>query len=309
MSIFITGGSGLLGSKLAEVALARGDQVYSGYAHNEPHDGRKVRFDLLDTNGILDLVSQMRPDVIVHSAALTDVDRCEREKELAYKINVEGTRAIAEAAKKAGSFLVYISTDYVFDGERGLYREEEETKPLSYYGRSKLLGEQFCQGCIARTCVIYGSRPASGKVNFALWLLNSLRSEKEIRVVTDQFITPTLNSNLAAMVLEAADRHLSGVYHLAGATRVSRYDYACQLARAFDLDSGLILPTKMCDLDWVAKRPKDSSLDTSKASEMLKNRPLSLNDSLQRLKEEIRSEERRERKKVEITEKLDDEVI
>lgn len=309
MLIFITGGSGLLGSKLAEVALARGDQVYSGYAHNEPHDGRKVRFDLLDTNGILDLVSQMRPDVIVHSAALTDVDRCEREKELAYKINVEGTRAIAEAAKKAGSFLVYISTDYVFDGERGLYREEEETKPLSYYGRSKLLGEQFCQGCIARTCVIYGSRPASGKVNFALWLLNSLRSEKEIRVVTDQFITPTLNSNLAAMVLEAADRHLSGVYHLAGATRVSRYDYACQLARAFDLDSGLILPSKMCDLDWVAKRPKDSSLDTSKASEMLKNRPLSLNDSLQRLKEEIRSEERRERKKVEITEKLDDEVI
>lgn len=297
MLIFITGGSGLLGSKLAEVALARGDQVYSGYAHNEPHDGRKVRFDLLDTNGILDLVSQMRPDVIVHSAALTDVDRCEREKELAYKINVEGTRAIAEAAKKAGSFLVYISTDYVFDGERGLYREEEETKPLSYYGRSKLLGEQFCQGCIARTCVIYGSRPASGKVNFALWLLNSLRSEKEIRVVTDQFITPTLNSNLAAMVLEAADRRLSGVYHLAGATRVSRYDYACQLARAFDLDSGLILPTKMCDLDWVAKRPKDSSLDTSKASEMLKNRPLSLNDSLQRLKEEIRSEERRERKK------------
>lgn len=297
MLIFITGGSGLLGSKLAEVALARGDQVYSGYAHNEPHDGRKVRLDLLDTNSILDLVSQMRPDVIVHSAALTDVDRCEREKELAYKINVEGTRAIAEAAKKAGSFLVYISTDYVFDGERGLYREEEETNPLSYYGLSKLLGEQFCQGCIARTCVIYGSRPASGKVNFALWLLNSLRLEKEVRVVTDQFITPTLNSNLAAMVLEAADRHLSGVYHLAGATRVSRYDYACQLARAFDLDSDLILPSKMCDLDWVAKRPRDSSLDTSKASEMLKNRPLSLDDSLQKLKEEIIYEERRERKK------------
>lgn len=213
MRIFITGGSGLAGSKLAEMALARGEQVYSGYAHNQPPYGKEVKFDLLDANGIRDTIERMRPDVIVHSAALTDVDRCERKKDLAYRINVEGTRTIAEAARKAGSYLVYISTDYVFDGQRGLYREEEETNPVSYYGLSKLLGEQFCldQGCIARTCVIYGSRPASGKVNFALWLLNALKSGKEARVVTDQFITPTLNSNLAAMVLEAADRHLSGI--------------------------------------------------------------------------------------------------
>ncbi|MDD2328954.1 MAG: sugar nucleotide-binding protein, partial [bacterium] len=165
MRFFITGGSGLAGSKLAEMALARGDQVYSGYAHNQPPYGKEVKFDLLDANGIRDIIERMRPDVIVHSAALTDVDRCEREKDLACKINVEGTRAIAEAARKAGSYLVYISTDYVFDGQRGLYREEEETNPVSYYGRPKLQGEEFCldQGCIARTCVIYGSRPASGK--------------------------------------------------------------------------------------------------------------------------------------------------
>jgi dTDP-4-dehydrorhamnose reductase len=291
MRIFITGGSGLAGSKLAEMALARGEQVYSGYAHNQPPYGKEVKFDLLDANGIRDIIERMRPDIIVHSAALTDVDRCEREKDLAYKINVEGTRAIAEAARRAGSYLIYISTDYVFDGQRGLYREEEETNPVSYYGLSKLQGEQFCldQGCIARTCVIYGSRPASGKVNFALWLLNALKSGKEARVVTDQFITPTLNSNLAAMVLEAADRHLSGIYHLSGASRVSRYDFACELARAFDLDRRLILPTQMSDIGWLARRPMDSSLDTSKASGTLKNGPLNLYESLQVLRDEILS--------------------
>ena len=120
MRIFITGGSGLAGSKLAEMALARGEQVYSGYAHNQPPYGKEVKFDLLDANGIRDTIERMRPDVIVHSAALTDVDRCERKKDLAYRINVEGTRTIAEAARKAGSYLVYISTDYVFDGQRGL---------------------------------------------------------------------------------------------------------------------------------------------------------------------------------------------
>jgi dTDP-4-dehydrorhamnose reductase len=297
MRIFITGGSGLAGSKLAEMALARGEQVYSGYAHNQPPYGKEVKFDLLDANGIRDIIERMRPDIIVHSAALTDVDRCEREKDLAYKINVEGTRAIAEAARRAGSYLIYISTDYVFDGQRGLYREEEETNPVSYYGLSKLQGEQFCldQGCIARTCVIYGSRPASGKVNFALWLLNALKSGKEARVVTDQFITPTLNSNLAAMVLEAADRHLSGIYHLSGASRVSRYDFACELARAFDLDRRLILPTQMSDIGWLARRPMDSSLDTSKASGTLKNGPLNLYESLQVLRDEILSGSRNRR--------------
>ena len=289
MKIFITGGSGLAGGRLAEMAMARGDEVYSGYAHNQPPSGREVRFDLLDENGIRDIIKRMRPDVIVHSAALTDVDRCEREKELAYRMNVEGTRAVAEGARRAGSFLVYISTDYVFDGQRGLYREEEETNPVSYYGLTKLLGEEFCLdlGCIARTCVIYGSRPASGKVNFALWLLKTLESGKEVRVVRDQFITPTLNSNLAAMVLEAAERRFSGIYHFSGATRVSRYDFACQLARAFDQDHRLIIPSRMNDLDWLAKRPRDSSLDTSKASRMLKHRPLALDESLQMLKEEI----------------------
>jgi dTDP-4-dehydrorhamnose reductase len=287
MKLLITGGSGLLGSKVAEIAQVGGDEVFSGYAHNVPGFGTPVRFDLLDGPGIADMVERLAPEVIIHSAALTDVDRCEREKELAYKMNVDGTRDIAAAAQKAGSFLIYISTDYVFDGQRGMYREDDRPNPVSYYGYSKLLGEQYCDGCIVRTCVIYGSRPASGKVNFALWLLNSLKSGKEVRVVTDQFITPTLNTNLATMVLEVAERRLCNIYNLAGATRISRYDYALQLAEKLDLDASLILPSRMKDLLWTAERPIDSSLDTSKARMELTNKPLPLNEALRTLKAEI----------------------
>lgn len=276
-----------MGSKVAEIAQARGDEVFSGYAHNLPEYGRAVKLDLLDEKSISKLVATIGPEVIIHSAALTDVDRCERERELAHKMNVEGARAVAMAAEKVGSFLIYISTDYVFDGLRGMYREDDRTNPVNYYGYSKLLGEQFCHGCIARTCVIYGSRPASGKVNFALWLLNNLKSGEEVRVVTDQFITPTLNTNLTIMLLETADRRLCGVYNLAGATRISRYDFALELAKEFDLDPGRILPSRMEDLKWAARRPKDSSLDASKANTELMEKPLSLREALKNLKDEI----------------------
>jgi dTDP-4-dehydrorhamnose reductase len=289
MRIFITGGSGLMGSKTAEIALAEGHEVFCGFAHGEPEFGKPVKFDLVDDKGISDLVDKLKPEVVIHSAALTDVDRCEREKGTAYRMNVEGTRALAQAADKVGSFLVYISTDYVFDGKRGRYREDDQTDPVNYYGYTKLLGEQFCRGCIARTCVIYGSRPASGKINFALWLINSLKSGQKVRVVTDQFITPTLNINLARMVLEVADKRLGGVYHLAGATRISRYDFALELAREFDLDRSLILASRMEDLKWTAKRPMDSSLDTSKAGRELMEKPLPIKDSLKNLKEDASS--------------------
>ncbi len=276
-----------MGSKTAQIALARGHEVFSGYAHSGPMFGQAVSFNLEDNKGISDLMERIKPEVVIHSAALTDVDLCEREKDLAYRLNVEGTRALAQAAEKAGSFLIYISTDYIFDGSRGMYREDDRADPVSYYGYTKLQGEQFCRGCIARTCVTYGSRPASGKVNFALWLINSLKSGQNIRVVRDQFITPTLNTSLARMVLEIADKRLCGVYHLAGATRISRYDFALELAREFDLDHSLILPSRMKDLKWTARRPMDSSLDTSKAVAELMEKPLAINEALKILREEV----------------------
>ena len=188
----------------------------------------------------------IKPDVVVHAASLTDVDKCETNKELAWKINVEGTKNIVEAAHVAGSFLIYISTDYVFSGEKGLYKENDKPDPINYYGVTKLKAEEIVQTqaeyFIARPSVIYGSTPAAGKVNFALWLIETLRKGERVKIVTDQWNTPTLNTNLAEMTLEVVERRLTGIYHLCGATRVSRLEFATSIANAFRLDPGLIDP-------------------------------------------------------------------
>ncbi len=289
MKVFITGGSGLLGGKVAEIAEDnRGYEVYTGYCHTKPEFGEPVKFDLT-RNKDLEVIYKIKPEIIIHTAALTDVDACETDKKLAYEINAEGTRRIAEFANEFGAFLVYVSTDYVFSGDKGMYREEDEPNPINFYGRTKLLGEKYCNciACIARPCVIYGARPASGKVNFALWLIDKLRLGEEVKIVTDQFITPTLNTNLARMLLEVTERELKGIFHLAGATRVSRYEFALRIANKFGLDKNLILPVRMREMKWIASRPKDSSLDTSKASRYLKEKPYDLDKALDVLKEEI----------------------
>ncbi len=288
MRIFITGASGLLGSKVAETALEKGWEVYSGYNSNRPEFGEPVKFDLANPDSIVRTIKDVKPDAIVHSAALTDVDKCEVEKDLAYKINVEGTKIVAEMARKIGAFMVYVSTDYVFDGNKGMYREDDETNPINHYGYTKLLGERFCRDfCIARPCVIYGSKPASGKVNFVLWLIDRLEKGEEVKIITDQWITPTLNTNLANMIIECVERELRGIYHLAGATRVSRFEFAKEIARTFRLDENLIKLAKMSDMSWIAKRPRDSSLDVSKALRCLNERPYDLRKALKVLKGEM----------------------
>lgn len=286
MRLLITGGSGLLGSSLAEVAVAEGHQVFSGYCRHSPEFGAALSLDLLEGDEVERAISEVAPQVIFHTAALTDVDRCEDDPDLAWRTNVLGTERVARAAAEVGAHLVYVSTDYVFDGEGGMYREEDRTDPVNCYGRTKLSAEGFCD-FVGRTSVIYGARPASGKVNFALWLIERLAAGEEVRIVTDQFITPTLNTNLARMLLEAGERRLSGVYHMAGATRVSRYDFAVEIARAFGLDEGLIAPSRISEMRWRAKRPRDSSLDTSKAARLLAEGPSPLRESLRALREEI----------------------
>jgi dTDP-4-dehydrorhamnose reductase len=285
MRIFITGGVGLLGSKLARITLDQGHEVFTGYNHNLPDQGEPVKFDLTTDSSINNAVDLARPEVIFHTAALTDVDKCEMDRDLACRINAKGTKILAAAAKSAGSFLTYISTDYVFNGSRGMYREDDAPDPISHYGYTKLLGEKYAD-CVARTCVIYGSRPASGKVNFALWIIDNLQKGESIRIVTDQYISPTLNTNLAMMLLEAGEKKLEGIYHLAGAERISRYDYACRLADVFGLDKSLIAPSRMADIGWKAKRPMDSSMDVSKATQILKEKPWNIDKSFRVLKEE-----------------------
>lgn len=288
MRLLITGGGGLMGSKVAELAALQGHEVFFGYHHEHPKSGhgKGIKFDLMDHASIVEAIRSSRPEVVIHAAALTDVDRCEIDRDMAYSVNVLGTKVLCEAAREVGAFTIYTSTDYVFDGNRGMYSEEDKVNPINYYGYSKLLGEAYCDA-IARTCVIFGARPASGKINFALWIIDRLTKGEPVKVVTDQYVTPTLNTNLARMVLELASRKLKGIYHLSGATRISRYDFACELARAFGLDEGLINPSRMTDMKWAARRPADSSLDTSKAMRCLNEKPMVVREALRTLKAEI----------------------
>jgi len=292
MKLLITGASGLYGSKLAETATARNHKVYAGYTHNPPAHGTPIKLDITDKTQVYKAIEKAKPDAIVHAAALTDVDKCETNKQLAWKTNVEGTKNIAEAANTQHAFLLYISTDYVFNGEKGQYTETDTPNPINHYGLTKLKAEELVKTavntyCIARTSVLYGATPAAGKTNFALWLLNRLEKNEPAKIVTDQWNTPTLNTNLADMTLEILERTLTGTFHLAGATRINRYDFAKQLAQAFKLDTNLITPCTTADFAWPAKRPTDSSLNTTKAQQTLRNKPLSLKHAIEKLKHEL----------------------
>lgn len=298
MKLLITGASGLFGSKLAEMATAESCEVYSGYNQQKPAFGTPIQLDITNENQVKEVIKKTNPTAVVHAASLTDVDKCETDKTLSWKTNVEGTKHITNAAKASKAFLVYISTDYVFNGETGHYKEIDSPDPINYYGLTKLKAEEHVKEtmdeyCIARPSVIYGARAASGKTNFALWILDKLNRNEHAKVVTNQWNSPTLNTNLAAMTIEIIKRKLTGIFHLSGATRISRYEFAKQIAQTFNLNENLIVPSTLAAFSsearalWAAKRPKDSSLDTSKTQQTLRTKPLHIHEALQQFKQEL----------------------
>ncbi|MEM3833393.1 MAG: dTDP-4-dehydrorhamnose reductase [Thermoprotei archaeon] len=290
MKILVTGASGLLGHKIVQIALKKGHEVYAIYNEHKVDIGISIQLDITNRDKLFEKIFQLKPDTIIHAAAYTDVEGSEINKELAWKINAEATKNIAKASANIDSHMIYVSTDYVFDGEKGLYSEEDAPNPINYYGYTKLKGEEFTKEsntkyCIARASVIYGWA-YTHKQNFATWIINNLKQGKEIKIITDQYVSPTLNTNLAEMLLEIAEREITGILHTAGATRTSRYNFAKKLAEIFDLNPDLIKQAKINEMSWKAKRPKDSSLDIKKALKILNQKPLELEHALKKMKEE-----------------------
>ena len=290
MKLLVTGASGLLGQKVAQLSIEKGHGVYSIYNEHVVTLGTPIQLDLTNREKLFQTISKIKPDAIIHTAAYTNVDGCEINRDLAWKINAETTQNIAKASANTDSHLVYVSTDYVFDGEKGLYKEEDQPNPLSYYGYTKLEGEQFIkeqdeEWCITRTSVIYGWGP-NHKPNFATWLINQLKQENEVKILTEQYVSPTLNTNLAGMLIEITEKKITGTLHTAGATRASRYEFAQKLAKTFNLDKDLIKPAKIKEMSWKAKRPRDSSLNISRANVQLIAKPLKLNQALKTMKKE-----------------------
>jgi len=281
-----------LGNRLAELALQSGHDVISGYRDRIPLHGKPIALDLTHASEVRKVVSQVHPDAIINTAAMTDVDRCELEPEAAFSANARAVSNVARAAKETSSFFVQVSTDYVFDGKRGSYSESDETRPVNKYGESKLEGEKAVKNeldgeswSIARSSVVYGWGRAS-RPNAATYVYEKLAKGESIRMVRDQFCSPTLNTNLSAMLLEIAERGLPGIIHAAGATRLNRLDFAIGLAKTFGLDATLITAVDASDLKWKARRPADSSLMVARAQGLLRATPLNINRAYESLHRE-----------------------
>lgn len=255
---------------------------------NDHEDIRGTEFaqlDITDRKKFLDIAEKIKPDWIIHCAAMTNVDLCEVQQDLAWAVNVNGTKNAVNAAKAVRCNLVYVSTDYVFDGKKGFYKEDDTTNPINHYGKTKLAGEQLAKALaghiIARSSVIYSRR----KGNFVSWVLDSLKNRKA-KVVTDQINSPTLNTELAECILKLIDKDVKGVYHVVGDERISRYDFAKKIAKAFNFDEGMVEPIKSEQLDQKAPRPRDSSLDISKIKR-LGIKISNVSGALKRLKEQM----------------------
>jgi dTDP-4-dehydrorhamnose reductase len=292
MKFLVTGSAGLVGRQVIQDLLQSYTQVYSCYNNSKPEGGIATQLDLTSQDKIIKTVESTKPDVIIHLAAMTNVDLCETQKDLATKINAKSTAVLAEQAKKLGAFLVYVSTDYVFDGEKGMKKETETPNPIDHYGKSKLEGENLVKEiatkwCIARTSTPYGIHPK--KKSFPIFIAENLKAKIPLDIITDQYTSPTYVPNLSRMLIEIASRNIQGILHVSGATRISRYDMAEMVAEKLSLDKKLLRPTNMADMNWTAKRPKDSSLDVSKATSLLKEKPMVIQQGLDLFIEELRS--------------------
>jgi dTDP-4-dehydrorhamnose reductase len=284
--ILVTGAGGLLGSKLVTRARRYFD-VVSTY-RTESLFPNSVRMDITKQAEVRRVFNSFKPGVVIHAAAETNVDRCELDKERAWRVNVRGTKNIVDMSNVIGAWMLYVSTDYVFSGEQGLYTERDDTNPVNHYGSTKLEGERYiirhCRDyAIARTSVLYAHHPS--KSNFAKWVIKTLGEDEPISVVDDHYNSPTLASNLAEAILEMIQKNLVGLYHTAGSGRINRFDFALQIAKTFDLDSNLIKPVRMSELGaWLAMRPRDSSLRIDKIQKQIKTKLLDVNDALKRMK-------------------------
>lgn len=292
MKFLVTGSAGLVGSQVVKDLVKQNHTVYSCYHDDMPEYGIPTRLDLTDKEKIIKIIQDTKPDVIIHLAAMTNVDLCETQPELAMKINVDATETLATQSAKQHAFFVYISTDYVFDGCKGMKKESDVPNPLGIYGKSKLEGEKRVQNlasnwAIARISAPFGIHPT--KKSFPIWIKENLDKNQQINVLVDQYTSPTYVPNLSKMLIEITTRQIAGIIHISGASRISRYEMAEMIADKLNLDKKLLNPISTSEMNWIAMRPKDSSLDVSYANTILQNKPQKITDSLNLFVDQIKN--------------------
>lgn len=292
--IIIAGGNGMLGQRLIEFYNKLNDVELISTSVEEKSvfdDVDYVQADISNRNEIKKVVYDFCPDFIINAAAYTNVDKSESERELAWKINVKGVEYLSETARVLDSHLIHISTDYIFDGRSGPYTENDTPNPLGYYARTKLASENTlkisgCKNTILRTNVLYGTAKFS-RPDFVKWVVESLRANKEIRIVDDQINNPTFIDDLVQGINKIVELRREGIYNIGGNEFINRYEFTLMIAEYFKLDKNLVKKIKTEELNQPARRPLKSGLITIKAQSELGYKPHTINQALKLMKLEL----------------------
>ena len=293
--ILITGSNGLLGQKI--VSLFERETNYTlllTSVEPESYIGSLSSYEQVDITNRIQLkktVNLFEPDIIINCAAFTDVDRCETERELCWRLNVDTVKNLIIVSRPRNIKIIHFSTDYIFDGKDGPYTEDSVPNPLSFYGRSKLASENSLLSgsvdfVIARTMVLYGTG-VKVKNNFALFLVNKLGKNEPVNIVDDQIGNCTMVDDLAYGTLKLVERNSKGIYNIAGKDVISRYEFTLKLCEVFSFNDKLVRPIKTTDLNQPAKRPLKSGLVTFKAESELGYKPMDSFEGLHLLRYQL----------------------
>jgi dTDP-4-dehydrorhamnose reductase len=286
-SALVTGACGLLGQHLVK-RLQSGYRVFTvDIAPNIFEDYNNVTFiqqDLTESSALRNILFEKYVDIVYNCAAYNDVDGCEDNRDKAYELNI----GLVENLVNSGcERVIHFSTDYVFNGENGPYEEDDETDPIGYYGKTKLIAEQAIlksekKHLVIRTNVLFGNG-IKVRPNFITWLIDNLQRGDELKIVIDQYNNPIHADNLAEASIEAEESGFTGILHLAGDSYLSRYEIACKTANHFSFNEKLIFPAKTSELGQAAKRPLKGGLKIDKAKRLLKSRLLKFERALELL--------------------------
>lgn len=292
--VLIVGSNGMLGQRLVEFYKSKDkvELLTSSAEENSFIDGVEYQsVDIIKKEKVKKLVLDFCPDYIINASGFTNVDACETNREMSWKVNVKGVEYLAQYSRVIDSRMIHISTDYVFDGKNGPYTEKNPTNPVSYYGRTKLAGENELRisgskFTILRINVLYG--PAKfGKPDFVKWVINSLRDKKQIKIVNDQFNNPTFADDVVQAVSKSIEFNKDGIYNIGGPEFLSRLEFTGRIADYFDLDKSLITPVKTEEFNFAAKRPLKSGLIILKAQTELGYKPHTIEEAFSIMKNEL----------------------
>ncbi|MEQ1677276.1 MAG: SDR family oxidoreductase [Chitinophagaceae bacterium] len=290
MKILVTGVNGFLGHYLTAQLLAKKYTVIATGlgACRLPFEGQENFFyetmDFTDDARVQAVFHKHKPDVVVHAGALCKPDDCELQQELAYKINADGTVILLEQASKCNSSFIYVSTDFIFDGEKGMYAEDDIPNPVNYYGTTKWEAEKAVQQfagnwAIARTVLVYG-KPLAGRSNILTVVKEKLEKGEEYKVVSDQVRTPTYVEDLAAGIVLMVEKKVTGIFHLSGADILTPFDMACKTADHLDLNRSLLINVTAATFSQPAQRPLKTGFIIDKAKKELGFSPIPFEEGL-----------------------------